>query len=288
MNTQQEVIYECGPEDDFEKIESADVPNQEEVVSYIKQLEESRYIDHFFQVGPRTEDETLSDRYNRLRSEMILLHDRIREEQLKRGNCNSQNIESLQNFLSALNVAERQASEFVDPDAHRLANLNKRVSELEWTLGIDSTSSQQSATPIFKELEDLKVRVTLLTTDLVHKIHKRIKENAQANSARSDVSVETSYLRDENQSGLTEMHELVKNWDKRCKEIPNIVDHLATTRTQQQDASRVIKKYAKLSTIKTDIEKTLAFQRELDTLNKKRNEHRLNEIKQRISSLKTN
>ncbi|KAI6198264.1 hypothetical protein M3Y99_01892400 [Aphelenchoides fujianensis] len=266
MADQQETIYECGPDDDFEQIPSERESTEEAPVSYIKQMAAGRYLQHFFQAGPKGEDETLIDRYNRLRSELVLLHDRIGEEQLTRGESQSKKVVPVHSFLSAVNATERPKTEFVDPRTQRLILLEKRIAELEWTLGLDSAQPPANA-PLLKTVEDLKTRIALLTPDIVQKIHKRIKENTQVNSARSDVSVEAAYPRDEKHSGIAEVHELVKRWDERCKELPNLVAHLAACRPLQQDAGRGHPK------------------RQLNVVHAKRHQQRLNDLRQRVEAL---
>jgi hypothetical protein len=119
-----------------------------------------------------------------------------------------------------------------------LAALENRIKELEWTLGIDAGQTTTSSLfPLLKKLEELKLRVTILTPELIGRINKRLQESSrEINSARSDASHDSlSMIREDKSSGLGEMHELIKRWDARCSELPNIVSHLVASRQLHED-----------------------------------------------------
>lgn len=151
-------------------------------------------------------------------------------------------------------------------------------------------------------IEDLKVRIALLTPDLLKQINKRLQDNFyEVKSARSDVSNESLNLaRDDKNPGIVEMHELIKRWDVNCKELPNIVDHLAVSRPLHEDgksfiyylfeicflAERVCRKYDKFVFLKNEVEQSLRFLRAFDELNSKQNSERIDAIQQKIGDPK--
>lgn len=131
--------------------------------------------------------------------------------------------------------------DFSDPNAQRLAALNNRVQDLEWTLGINNAQqSSSSTTPLVKALEELKVRISILSSELVARINKRIQESSyEMKSARSDVSTDSGNIPHDDKS-IVEMHELIKRWDTSCKELPNVVGHLTASRQLHEDG-KIIK-----------------------------------------------
>jgi hypothetical protein len=123
-----------------------------------------------------------------------------------------------------------------------VAALNNRISALEWTLGIGQQPSSSSQ-PLLQTIEDLKVRITVLTPELLQRVNKRLQENFYegGKSARSDVSNESLNLaRDEKSPGIGEMYELIKRWDANCKELPSVVSHLAASRQLHEDSKSIV------------------------------------------------
>ncbi|KAI6191993.1 hypothetical protein M3Y97_00287800 [Aphelenchoides bicaudatus] len=280
MSSQNEVFYEYVP-DKHVNVEKEEPKKEKPTVSFISDDVQGRVLQQAFSICPRTDSEGLKDRYNRLHSELTLLHERIEYENQKSAELQHQFIDDIQTYLSALkNVsAENSKSDAKDPLGQRVAALSNRIAALEWTLGIGQQPSP-STQPLLQTIEDLKVRISLLTPELLTRINKRLQENFyEAKSARSDVSNESLNLaRDDKNTGISEMYELIKNWDTSCKELPNIINHLSASRQLHEDAERVCRKYDKFVALKAEVQKSLQFLRAFDELNAKQNEERMSRV----------
>jgi hypothetical protein len=123
-----------------------------------------------------------------------------------------------------------------------LAALNNRIKDLEWTLGIaEGEEPSSSVLPLLKTLDDLKVRISILSPDLLSRINKRIQENNhESKSARSDTSNEQLSLARDDKNGIAEMHELIARWDSSCKKLPDIISHLTASRQLHEDGNTSI------------------------------------------------